>query len=267
MTYILEAIDVSKVFSSRRGQEEVVALKDLSVQIRKGEFFSIVGASGCGKSTFLNMIAGLEFPSSGQLLFYGTEIKGPSPERGMCFQDYSLFPWKTVLDNVAFGLKARGVPKTERYQQAQQYIEMVNLKGFENRYPYELSGGMKQRCALARMLCNDPSMLLMDEPLAALDAQTREILQDEILRIWGEDVSPASDTKKTVVYITHNIDEAVYLSDRIMVMSRSPGRVKAIIDNDFPRPREGFRRTEEFRNQVDHIWSLIKEEAKTAISG
>lgn len=262
MTDKIVARGIWKSFYSARDRQVVVALQDLNVTIREGEFFSVVGPSGCGKSTFLNLVAGLAVPDRGTLEFNGVPIQGPSPKRGVCFQDYALFPWRTVAENVAFGLKARGVPHRERLARAQRYIELVNLRGFEDRYPHELSGGMRQRCALARLLCTDPEVLLMDEPMAAVDAQTRNILQDELLRIWGEELQVSG--KKTVMYITHNIEEAVYLSDRIMVMSRRPGRVKEIVDNSFPRPRVDFRKTSDFREQVERIWALIRDEAYTA---
>ncbi|MCJ7445065.1 MAG: ABC transporter ATP-binding protein [Methanotrichaceae archaeon] len=225
---LLEIRNLSKLYTS--DGKELVVLKQINLDIKENEFICFIGPSGCGKTTLLRIIAGLEEPSSGAIYLNGEMIKGPGPERGMVFQEYSLFPWRTVLGNVAFGPELNGVPKQERYERAKQYIEMVGLERFESRYPHELSGGMKQRVAIARALVNNPKALLMDEPFGALDAQTRNIMQSELLRIWGEE-------KKTVVFVTHSVDEAIYLADRIVILSARPGSIKDIIGVDFHRPR------------------------------
>ncbi len=225
---IIEVKDVFKLFLA--DGKEMEALHDINLSIRENEFICFIGPSGCGKTTLLRIIAGLENPTSGAVYLHGEPIKGPGPERGMVFQEYSLFPWRTVLDNVAFGPELKGTPKEERIAKSRQYLKMVGLERFESRYPHELSGGMKQRVAIARALVNDPLALLMDEPFGALDAQTRNTMQSELLRIWGED-------KKTVIFVTHSVDEAIYLADRIVIMSARPGRIKDVIDVAFPRPR------------------------------
>jgi NitT/TauT family transport system ATP-binding protein len=225
---LLEIKDVSKLFLSDGKQME--ALHEINLSIGENEFVCFIGPSGCGKTTLLRIIAGLEAPSIGTAYLEGQPIRGPGPERGMVFQEYSLFPWRTVLENVEFGPELRGVPKAEREERSRQYLKLVGLDKFEHRYPHELSGGMKQRVAIARALVNDPKALLMDEPFGALDAQTRNIMQSELLRIWEEE-------KKTIVFITHSVDEAIYLADRIVIMSARPGRIKDIISIDLPRPR------------------------------
>jgi NitT/TauT family transport system ATP-binding protein len=206
------------------------ALHDINLSIRENEFVCFIGPSGCGKTTLLRIIAGLEKASSGTVTLAGDPITGPGPERGMVFQEYSLFPWRTVLENISFGPELKGVLTAEREAKSRQYLKMVGLERFEARYPHELSGGMKQRVAIARALVNDPRALLMDEPFGALDAQTRNIMQSELLRIWEEE-------KKTVVFVTHSVDEAIYLADRIVIMSARPGRIKDIIEINIPRPR------------------------------
>ena len=218
---------VTKIFNSEDG--EMKSLEEISLNINQNEFLCIIGPSGCGKTTLLRLIAGLDFPSSGKIILDGEEIRSPSPERGMIFQDFSLFPWRTVLRNVEFGLEILGIER--KREVAEEYLNLVGLNRFKNRYPYELSGGMKQRVAIARALAVNPAILLMDEPFGSLDAQTRNMLQDEILRIWGK-------TKKTVVFVTHSVDEALYLADRVVVMSINPGRIKKIIDVNMERPRE-----------------------------
>jgi len=225
---LLEVKGVFKLFQVNGNQME--ALKNINLDIEENEFVCFIGPSGCGKTTLLRIIAGLEEPSSGEILIEGQPIKGPGPERGMVFQEYSLFPWRTVLDNVAFGLELKGISKDERHEKARQYLKMVELERFEERYPHELSGGMKQRVAIARALVNDPIAILMDEPFGALDAQTRNIMQSELLRIWEEE-------KKTVIFVTHSVDEAIYLADRIVIMSARPGKIKDVIRIDISRPR------------------------------
>jgi NitT/TauT family transport system ATP-binding protein len=227
------------------------------------EFVSILGPSGCGKSTLLSLVAGFNAPTAGEVLVDGTAVSGPDPRRGVMFQEYALFPWRTVQGNVEFGPMARGVNSEERRMLARRYIEMVGLKGFEGRYPHELSGGMRQRCALARLLANEPEVWLMDEPLAAVDLQTRNILQDELLRLWGDDGEPAS--RRSVMFVTHGIDEAVYLSDRVIVLGRRPGQIKEVVAIDLPRPRRAVRNSAQAGRYIDYIWSLIRDEAAQAI--
>ena len=263
MSGTIEIRGVGKTYVSARTGKGVEALRDVSLNVASGEFVAIVGPSGCGKSTLLSLIAGFNAPSTGDVLFDGTRVIAPGPERGVMFQDYALFPWRTVLGNVEFGPYARGVGKAERRDAAQRYIEMVGLKGFEHRYPHELSGGMRQRCALARMLANDPQVWLMDEPLAAVDLQTRSILQDELLRLWGD--GSADTARPAVVFVTHGIDEAVYLADRIVVLGRRPGRIKEIVAVDVPRPRRPQRNAPEAARLVEHVWGLIRNEAEQAI--
>jgi NitT/TauT family transport system ATP-binding protein len=260
---------VRKEFVAPRTGERTLAVDGFSLDVRAGEFLCIVGPSGCGKSTVLNMIAGLAEPDAGTITMDGAPIRGPGAERGVVFQDYALFPWKTVRENVEFGPRhrARGaVPAAERERRVRHYIDLVALTGVEGKYPHELSGGMRQRCALARVLANEPEVLLMDEPLAALDAQTRLILQEEILRIWGQE-KPAA-LRRTVVFITHGIDEAVFLADRVVVMTSHPGRIKRTLDIDLARPRTGAVRGDpRFLELTDDIWQLIRHEAYEAMVG
>jgi NitT/TauT family transport system ATP-binding protein len=250
--------DLRQVYHVRakegEGREDFVAIDRFSLNIRAGEFVSIVGPSGCGKSTLLDIIAGLARASDGSILIDGKEVKGPALDRGIVMQGYALFPWRTVKRNVEFGLEIKGVPKAERDGTSQKYIELVNLSGFEEHYPHELSGGMKQRVAIARALAYDPEVLLMDEPFAAVDAQTRETLQDELMRIWEK-------TQKTIIFVTHSIDEAVLLADRVVVMSPNPGRIKAIVDISLKRPRtsEEMRISPEFAQTRRTIWLGLQE--------
>lgn len=222
--------NLSKVFPKGNGAV-VEALKDVNLEIQDQEFACLVGPSGCGKTTLLRIIAGLETPTTGSVTIDGTVITGPDPKRGMVFQEYSLFPWRTVIDNIGFGLEMKGVPKAERQEIAGRYLEMVGLAEFRDAYPFELSGGMRQRVAIARALANDPDVLLMDEPFGALDAQTRNQMQKELLSLWDK-------TKKTIIFVTHSVDEAVYLADRIIVLSERPGTVQEIIEVPWPRPRD-----------------------------
>jgi NitT/TauT family transport system ATP-binding protein len=236
------------------GKEDFVAIESFSLSIRNGEFVSIVGPSGCGKSTLLDIIAGLTRPSDGSILIDGQEIKGPALDRGIVMQGYALFPWRTVRRNVEFGLEIKGLPKAERREISQKYIELVNLTGFEDHYPHELSGGMKQRVAIARALAYDPKVLLMDEPFAAVDAQIRGTLQDELMRIWEK-------TQKTIIFVTHSIDEAALLADRVVVMSPHPGRVKDIVPIDIPRPRthDGTGLSNDFVKIKRRIWQSLQD--------
>jgi len=260
---VVELRDVGKTYVSARTGERIEALAAVNATVRRGEFFAVVGPSGCGKSTLLSLIAGFLRPDAGAILFEGAPVTGPGPERGVMFQDYALFPWRTVMGNVEFGPYARGVLAEERQARARELIALVGLQGFERRYPHELSGGMRQRCALARMLANTPRMWLMDEPLAAVDLQTRIILQDELLRLWGDGADAAS--RPTVVFVTHGIEEAVLLADRVLVLARRPGRVKAIVDVDLPRPRATQRNTPRMAGLVEEVWSLIRDDAARAI--
>jgi NitT/TauT family transport system ATP-binding protein len=250
----IEGRALSKTYVSSRSGEKIQALNNVSFVIGANEFVSIVGPSGCGKSTLLSLVAGFAAPTAGEVLVDGKAVRGPDPQRGVMFQDYALFPWRTVLGNVEFGPMARGVGAVERRALAQLHIERVGLGGFENRFPHELSGGMRQRCALARLL---------DEPLAAVDLQTRNILQDELLRLWGDDAEPAS--RRAVMFVTHGIDEAVYLSDRVIVLGRRPGQIKEVVAIDLPRPRRALRNSAAAGRFVDHIWGLIRDEAAQAI--
>ena len=249
------------------GGTQTIAVQDFTLDVAQGEFLVVVGPSGCGKTTVLNLLAGLELPTSGTVSLNGRRITGPGPERGVMFQDYALFPWHTVWGNVEFGLRygpaGAALDTAARDERVREYIELVGLKGSERKYPHQLSGGMRQRVALARLIANEPDVLLMDEPLAALDAQTRIILQEELLRIWGQD-RPAAE-RRTAVFITHAIDEAVFLADRVAVMTTHPGRLKAMIDVPLARPRGDATRAEpQFQALTQHIWSLIRDEAYRA---
>ena len=232
----------------------VRALQNFDIDIREGEFLSIVGPSGCGKSTFLNVLLGLIKPDSGNLTIHGKAVKGPGTDRAMVFQEFGLLPWRTVRNNIELGLELKGMPAEARHVISGRLIDMVGLAGFETHYPHELSGGMKQRVGLARALATDPDVLLMDEPFAALDAQTRDLMQVELLRIWQE-------ARKTVLFVTHQIEEAIYLSDRVMVMTRRPGQAKQIFVIDLPRPRDyEMRVTREFNDLKLEIWHALKDE-------
>ena len=262
--------DLSKHFVAPRTGQRTLAVANVDLDVQAGEFVCIVGPSGCGKSTVLNMVAGLDTPSGGRLEKDGVAITGPGADRGVMFQDYALMPWQTVFDNVGFGLRygTPGKPFTpqEREDRIRHFVQLVGLTGSEKKYPHQLSGGMRQRVALARLLANGPDVLLMDEPLGALDAQTRLILQVELLRIWGETAPIAQ--RKTALFITHDIQEAVFLGDRVVVMSSHPGRVRDVLTIDLPRPRnESVRADPRFGQYVEQIWSLIRDEAYRAIAG
>lgn len=249
----LRVSNISRVFSDPAGNA-VTALQSVNLDIRPGEFVSLLGPSGCGKSTLLRLIAGLDYPNEGEISLDGETVTEPHYTRGLVFQDPTLFPWRTVRENVATGLHARGIPWREN-PEVNEFIQLVGLKGFESVYPYQLSGGMAQRAALARALVNHPKVLLLDEPLGALDAFTRMQMQDEILRIWQERAT-------TMIFVTHDIDEAVYLSDRIVVMTPRPGKVTKIINVELGRPRarnhpDFFR----LRSEVLSLLHLVHEVA------
>ena len=256
----LEAVGVRMEYYQPRTGNRLLALEDVTTSVEEGEFVSIVGPSGCGKSTFLKVVDGLVLPSAGELRLDGRPILGPGVDRAMVFQDAALFPWYTVVRNVSYGLECQKVPSREAQQRARPFIELVGLSGFEHHYPYELSGGMQQRVNLARALAVNPELLLMDEPFASLDAQTRELMQSELLSIWQR-------AGKTVLFITHQIDEAIYLSDRVLVMSARPGRLLADLAIDIPRPRSlEVKRTPAFLEYVDQIWRLIETQAKRTLA-
>jgi NitT/TauT family transport system ATP-binding protein len=253
MNSFIEARNIGLVFKSK-DRAPVTALSNFNVEVGRGEFVSIVGPSGCGKSTFLNMLLGLIKPGAGEMRINGAPITGPGQERAMVFQEFGLLPWRTVQANVELGLELKGIPAAQRAAWGRDLINLVGLNGFERHYPHELSGGMKQRVGLARALATDPEVLLMDEPFAALDAQTRDLMQMELLQIWER-------TNKTVLFVTHSIEEAAYLSDRVIVMTARPGRTKNIVKIDLPRPRDyEMRLTPEFNEIKSRIWEVLKEE-------
>jgi NitT/TauT family transport system ATP-binding protein len=257
----IEAKDLAIAYQTARGQKPLVALEGLSVTVHDGEFLVIVGPSGCGKSTFLNVIAGLFEPSEGELLVGGRPVEGPGPDRAMVFQDYALLPWRSVRKNVQFGLELQGRLDSEANDRIQYFIELVGLKGFEDSYPRELSGGMRQRVGLARALATEPKILLMDEPFAAIDAITREVMQDELLKIVAK-------TGQTSVFITHSVDEAITLADRIVVLSDRPGRVRGILEVDIPRPRTGnaLRHHPNYTVLRDELWRLLGKDPNRGTS-
>ena len=238
---------VSKQFFDIAQSQEILALQDIDLEVGHAEFLTIIGQSGCGKSTLLDVIAGFEQASAGSIEIDGKPVTRPGPDRGVVFQEYALFPWLTVYENIAFGLREQRIPMPERDTRVREQIEIVGLLGFEARYPHELSGGMRQRVAIARVLVTDPKSLLMDEPFAALDAQTRSLMQQELLAVWQRN-------QRSVIFITHNIEEAIFLGDRVMVMTPRPGRIKSIVPIDLPRPRE-VTSTEfnEYRRKVTHL--------------
>ncbi len=238
---------------------ELEALRDINVELDRGGFVSVVGPSGCGKTTFLRIVAGLEPASGGEVLLDGRAVTGPGGDRGFVFQTDSLLPWRTVLANALIGPEVAGrVGATER-KRTLDLLKLVGLEGFEDYHPRQLSGGMRQRVNLARALAIDPQILLMDEPFSSLDAQTREIMQTELLRIWEQG-------RKTVLFVTHQIDEAVFLSDRVLVFARRPGRLQESVEIRLPRPRElAIKRTGEFVGYVDHIWRLIEDDVRASV--
>jgi NitT/TauT family transport system ATP-binding protein len=243
------------VKSFPKKDDVMVAIQDFNLEVKEGEFVCILGPSGCGKTTLLRIIAGLESFTSGGLLLKGEPITGPGSDRGMVFQEFALFPWRSVRKNVEFGLEIKKVPSEERSKISDRFIDLVGLKGFENYHPNQLSGGMKQRVGIARALANDPALLLMDEPFGALDAQTRNLMQKELLRIWQE-------TQKTVIFITHSVDEACYLADRIVVMTSRPGTIKETFSVTMPRPRD--RASVEFAQLRKTILAELEREVISA---
>ncbi|MFA7341867.1 MAG: ABC transporter ATP-binding protein [Candidatus Methanomethylophilaceae archaeon] len=245
----LELKNLRKVF--RTDDTEVVAIDDISLDVAKGELVSLIGPSGCGKTTVLRMVAGLQEPTSGKIVLQGREVQGPGSDRGMVFQEFALFPWRSVRRNVEFGLEIAGVPKEERRKKVERYLDVVGLERFADARIHELSGGMKQRVGIARAMVNNPDVLLMDEPFGALDAQTRNIMQGELLKILAK-------TSKTILFVTHSVDEALYLSDRIIMLSKRPGRIKTIIEVPWPRPRD--RAAPEFAALRKQILSELEKE-------
>jgi len=252
---ILDVQGLSKTFTAP-GRPTTLALSDVSFQVHRRELMCVIGPSGCGKSTLARLVAGLEEPNGGRMLLDGKPIDGPGSDRGMVFQSYTLFPWLTVQKNVEFGLKAQAVEAAERARIAREFLALVKLGGFEDRYPYEISGGMKQRAAIARALAPDPDILLMDEPFGALDAQTRVLLQEELARI-------VAAAKRTVLFVTHSIEEAVFLADRIVVMSTHPGCVRSIHNVKLPRPRTAKTRSlADFITLTQELWDSLKPQSR-----
>ena len=254
----LRAVDVSLEYVNHRTGIRRLALDGVSLDISAGEFVCIVGPSGCGKTSFLNCVDGLIPITSGTMMLDGQEITGPGHDRSMVFQHASLLPWRTVLGNIIYGLEIQGCSRKEATERAREFVELVGLVGFEDAYPYELSGGMQQRVNLARALATDPQVLLLDEPFASLDAQTREFMQFELLKIWRR-------TQKTALFITHQVNEAIYLADRVVVFSARPGKVKESIAIDLPRPRPlRLKRDSRFLSYEDAIWDLIEVEVRNS---
>jgi NitT/TauT family transport system ATP-binding protein len=252
---MVEIQGVVKTFraAGRNGAGEVKALAEVSFSVRDNEFVSIIGPNSCSKTTLLKMIDGLIPYDSGEILIDGKQVTAPGPDRAVVFQSFALLPWRTVLANVEFSLELRHLPKQERTRTARDYLKRVGLSDFENHYPHELSGGMQQRAGLARALAVNPEILLMDEPFGAVDAQTRQLLQEELLELWQRE-------RKTVVFVTHSMDEAVYLSDRVVVMTPRPGKVAEVLDVPLPRPRaaEEVRRDPKFVDLTNYIWDTLK---------
>ncbi|MFN3810578.1 MAG: ABC transporter ATP-binding protein [Roseateles asaccharophilus] len=254
---ILSIRGVSRSFAGRDGQS-TVALQATDLDVAENDFLTILGPSGCGKSTLLRIVAGLDAPSSGEVLLDGCKVLGPGADRGMVFQSYTLFPWLTVLENVAFGLRERGLPKAQQLEIAQDFIAKVGLAKFAGHYPKQLSGGMQQRTALARALANGPRMLLMDEPFGALDHQTRELMQELLLGIWERE-------KKTVLFVTHDIDEAIFMGSRVVVMSARPGRIKSDLPSPFAHPRHySVKTTAEFSALKRELHEQLRVEVLAA---
>ena len=257
----LRIAGVTRTFPGRGRTAPTLALQPTSFTVAPGEFVAILGPSGCGKSTLLRIVAGLDQPTAGSVALDGAPVTRPGPDRGMVFQSYTLFPWLTVERNIRYGLEERGLPEAEQRAIAARFIDRTGLRGFENHWPRQLSGGMQQRCALARALANDPEILLLDEPFGALDHQTRELMQELLLEIWQAD-------RKTVLFVTHDIDEAVFLANRVLVMSARPGRIKAEIAVPLPYPREWtVKTTPEFGLLKARLMAEIREEVRKAAVG
>ncbi len=253
---LLEVRDLEKTF--RRGARTVQAIDRFSLTVSEGEFVAIVGPSGCGKSTFLHILGGFEPHDGGTMLLNGAPVRGPGPDRGMLFQEFALYPWRSVIGNVAWALEVQGKPKAERIAIAERYLKLVGLSQFRDAYPAELSGGMKQRVALARVLAFEPRILLMDEPFGALDAQTRELMQEELNAIWQQ-------TRNTVLFVTHDIDEAIYLADRVIVFTARPGRLKDEIRVKLERPRRiDVKKTAAYMGYRNRVWDSLREEVLKA---
>jgi len=253
-TLAVQARGVSVEYERTRDKSTLIALEDFTLDVAEGEFLAIVGPSGCGKSTFLNVVAGLVAPAAGEIMVYGKPVTGPGPDRAVVFQDYALMPWRTVESNVRFGLEMQHRIDSDTGAKVARYIKMVGLQGFERSYPRELSGGMRQRVGLARALVTEPRLLLMDEPFAAVDAMTREIMQEELTKI-------VATTGQPIIFITHGVDEAVTLADRIAVVTNRPGRIKEIIKVDLPRPRSrASRQLPAFQALRDRVWDLLSDE-------
>lgn len=253
---VISIQQLSKVFT--RDRTKIVALSDFDLLVREAEFVCLLGPSGCGKTTVLRIVAGLEQRTSGSVLVDGKEVTDAGSDRGMVFQEFALFPWRTVRRNIEFGLEVKHIPQEKRAEISERLVDLVGLKGFEDAHPKELSGGMKQRVAIARALANDPGVLLMDEPFGSLDAQTRNLMQKELLRIW-------SATRKTVLFVTHSVEEAVFLADRIVVMTARPGKVREMIDVPLARPRD--RTSREFLAIRSKVLSELEEEFEKARAG
>ena len=252
----LEVAGVRKSYTKNGRTLEILDVDRFAA--REGEFITVIGPSGCGKSTLLHIMGGFIGAEAGSIRVYGREVSGPGPDRGMMFQEFALFPWKTVAGNVAWGLEAQGVPRTDIETIVQKYLEMTGLAEFRNHLPAELSGGMKQRAALARVLAFNPRVLLMDEPFGALDAQTRESMQEELTRLWER-------TGKTIVFVTHDIEEAVYLGDRVVVLSARPGRILEEVRIALPRPRDlTIKKSTQCHEHRNYIWDLIRSESRRA---
>lgn len=258
--YYLEAKNIRIVYRKSPDDPGLVAVDNLNILVNKGEFVTIVGPSGCGKSTFLMSVDGLIPLDNGEIYINGQKTTSPGPDRALVFQEFALLPWRTVESNVEFGLEFRNVPADDKKKIIDKYIKMVGLAGFEKHYPHQLSGGMRQRAGLARALAVNPDILLMDEPFAAIDAQTREIMAMELLRIWDRE-------KKTVLFVTHSIDEAIYLADKIVVMTARPGMAKEIIDVKLPRPRRfEIKSSLEFVEYRKRLWDILEEEVRKVMT-
>ena len=253
---MLQVQDICKVFAGERGRNDLEVLRDVRFDVRAGEFVSIIGPSGCGKTTLLRILHGLEPATRGTVAVAGRRVEKPSPSSAMVFQQFNLFPWLTVAQNVAFGLEVAGIKSAETRERVARFVRLVGLDGFADHYPHELSGGMQQRVGIARALALDPEVLLLDEPFGALDAITREQLQREISEILAR-------ATKTVVFITHNMDEAIFFSDRILVMGSRPGRILEEVRVDMPRPREAdaVRASRQYATMREHLWSLLSQKA------